>query len=123
MFCDPLRLAGASWRAAARRKGERVHSLLIVLFQREAAAADFGDAADDEEALRVDGMNELFQLGQFTVGNNAQQHFAGVAGVAALAVASDRALMILTCVRLSPIRSILSMTMVCRMTSTMPYST
>lgn len=63
LFCDPLRLASASWRAAARRKGERVHSLLIVLFQREAAAADFGDAADDEEALRVDGMDELFQLG------------------------------------------------------------
>ena len=33
---------------------------------------------------------------------------------------SDRALTILTWVRLSPRRSILSMTMVCRMTITMP---
>ena len=47
--------------------------------------------AHDEEAGGVDAVGQLFQPGQFPVGHDAQQHRAGFAGVAALAVEDGHA--------------------------------
>ena len=47
--------------------------------------------AHDEEAGGVDAVSQLFQPGQFPVGHDAQQHGAGLVGVAALAVEDGHA--------------------------------
>ena len=47
--------------------------------------------AHDEEAGGVDAVGQLFQPGQFPVGHDAQQHGAGLVGVAALAVEDGHA--------------------------------
>ena len=65
-----LDIAGQGGAAPSDGMGELVHSgylrliLLILLFQRETAPADFGDAADDEKAFRVNGMDELFEASE-----------------------------------------------------------
>ena len=59
------------------------YTLLIFFIHGEAAAPHLCDLADDEEAVRVDGVDQLFQAGKLPAGDDAQQHGTGVMGVAA----------------------------------------
>mgnify|MGYP003098482722 CR=1 FL=1 len=59
---------------------------LVLFIQREAPAAHFRYAADDEEAGGVDVVDETLQLGQLAVGDDAEQDGGGLVGVAACAV-------------------------------------
>ena len=53
------------------------YTLLIFFIHGEAAAPHLRDLADDEEAVRVDGVDQLFQAGKLPAGDDAQQHGAG----------------------------------------------
>ena len=99
--------------------------LLIFFIHGEAAAPHLCDLADDEKAVWVDGVDQLFQAGKLPAGDDAQQHGAGVVGVAARTIqdgdtavqlvqdggSSALVLISLTSVRLSPQSRTLSMTM------------
>ena len=99
--------------------------LLIFFIHGEAAAPHLCDLADDEEAVRVDGVDQLFQAGKLPAGDDAQQHGTGVMGVAARTIqdgdtavqlvqdggTSALVLISLTSVRLSPQSRTLSRTM------------
>ena len=99
------------------------YTLLIFFIHGEAAAPHLCDLADDEEAVRVDGVDQLFQAGKLPAGDDAQQHGTGVMGVAARTIqdgdtavqlvqsSSALVLISLTSVRLSPQSRTLSRTM------------
>ena len=50
-------------------------ALQMALGAGEAAAPDFRNLADDDEAGGVDLAGQIFDLGQFVIGHHAEDHF------------------------------------------------